>query len=66
MYDPHENEVTGWVRKGAGLEEVMIMNGWKSPLLGIRFQTTPQKLVIIGTDGRPFQTYGNPRKISRS
>jgi Uma2 family endonuclease len=57
MYDPHKNEVTGWVRKGAGLAEVMIMNGWTSPLLGIRFQTTPQKLVIIGTDGRPFQTY---------
>ena len=52
-----ENEVTGWLRKGTELEEVPEMNGWTSPLLGIRFETSHEKLLIFGPDGRPFLTY---------
>ena len=39
------------------LNEISEMNGWSSPLLGIRFKLTGNNLEIYGPDGRPFLTY---------
>ena len=36
LYDPDHVEIFGWLRDGDGLREIRAMNGWTSPLLGIR------------------------------
>jgi Uma2 family endonuclease len=57
IYDPETFELTGWLRSGAGLEEIPEMAGWVSPRLGIRFEPGGGDLTIYGPDGRPFATY---------
>ena len=37
IYDPDTSEWRGYVREGGKLVEVGVMEGWVSPLLGIRF-----------------------------
>jgi Uma2 family endonuclease len=57
VYDPDTIEVTGWHRVGGKLQEISNMNGWTSPLLGVRFEVLTGELKLIGPDGRPFATY---------
>ena len=57
VYDPDDIELTGWRREGDSFEEISEMNGWTSPLLGIRFEPRTDTLVIYDPAGRPFQTY---------
>jgi len=54
IYDPHENETSGWLRDGNELSEIKQMDGWISPLLGIRFETSGDVLKIVGPDGWLF------------
>jgi Uma2 family endonuclease len=55
-YDPDRVRLRGWIRQGEEAVEILPMNGWTSPRLGIRFELADD-LTIHGPDGRPFETY---------
>ena len=57
IYDPDDNELTGCRRIGDELVEIAEMNGWTSPRLGIRFDSSGSELRIYGPDGRAFLTF---------
>ena len=56
VIDPHQNAVEGYIRRRNRLRNVKTMNGFVSPLLGIRFEEKDGELAIYGPDGRAFQT----------
>lgn len=57
IYDPERERVYGWQRQGGALEEILDMDGWSSPLLGIRFELSSGRLVLFRPDGSRFRTY---------
>jgi Uma2 family endonuclease len=57
IYDPDRVKLTGYRRSRGKLKKITKMNGWTSPLLGIRFDMSGPELVIYGPDGRRFLTY---------
>jgi Uma2 family endonuclease len=57
LYDPDAGELSGWQREGDTLISVPAMQGWVSPLLGVRFELAGKELHLYGADGRPFATY---------
>jgi Uma2 family endonuclease len=56
IYDPDNNELSGFIRKENWFEPISEMNGWVSPLLKIKFQLTENTLEIYRPDGRKFLT----------
>jgi Uma2 family endonuclease len=54
IYDPDRFWLTGWIRQGSGLMAIANMEGWVSPLLGIRFTQANGDLEIYRPDGRRF------------
>ncbi|MGO8900964.1 MAG: Uma2 family endonuclease [Isosphaeraceae bacterium] len=58
VYDPESFELDGWKRSGEKLEEVLEMNGWVSPRLGVRFDRSQGELILIDPAGQRFLTYG--------
>ena len=58
LYDPDENDLSGWQRNGERLEVIETVQGWVSPRLGIRFETLGEELQLIGPDGQQFLTFG--------
>ena len=56
VIDPNQNAVEGYIRRRNRLRNVKTMNGFVSPLLGIRFEEKDGELAIYGPDGRAFQT----------
>jgi Uma2 family endonuclease len=54
VYDPDRFRLTGWIRQGSGLIAIANMEGWTSPLLGIRFSQANGDLEIYRPDGRRF------------
>ena len=57
VYDPDTNELGGFHRERDGLKLIPEMDGWASPLLGIRFDCSGPELKIAYPDGRPFLTF---------
>ena len=57
VYDPDTDELGGFLREGDGLKLIPEMDGWSSPLLGIRFDGSGPELKIEYPDGRPFLTF---------
>jgi len=57
VYDPDNIELIGYLRQGDELVEIPTIEGWQSPLLGVRFELARGELRIIGPDGRAFATY---------
>ena len=57
IYDPDNELLDGWIRKGGKLAEIAEMDGWTSPALGIRFQFVNGRLQIFGPCGSPFASY---------
>jgi Uma2 family endonuclease len=59
LYDPDTGKLEGWMRVGDHLEQVPVMMGFVSPLLGVRFEPSEgaDNLKIVGPDGEPFLTY---------
>jgi Uma2 family endonuclease len=57
VFDPDTDELTGYQRAGDLLSPIPAMDGWVSPLLGIRFDCSGPKLVIRYPDGKPFQKF---------
>ena len=57
LYDPDNEELAGWRRVGDALSPIENVEGWTSPLLGVRFDMSTGTLKLHGPDGRVFQTY---------
>jgi Uma2 family endonuclease len=57
VYDPDKGDLNGWLRREEGLDEILQMNGWVSPRLGIRFQIEDLELALYRPDGERFFTY---------
>jgi Uma2 family endonuclease len=57
LYDPDANRLSGWQRVGGRLKAIAAIDGWTSPLLGVRFIIAGGELQIIGLDGLQFLTY---------
>jgi Uma2 family endonuclease len=52
VYDPDAGELYGFVRDESGhLRRVAEMQGWVSPLLGVRFELEGGELVVFRSDG---------------
>jgi Uma2 family endonuclease len=59
LYNPYENDLTGWQRTEAGLSVIEEIEGWVSPRLGVRFVfAEQQELEVIRPDGQRFLSYG--------
>lgn len=56
IYDPDDLKLTGFLRSGDLLEPIKQMDGWVSPLLGIRFELKEDTLEIYRPDGQKFLT----------
>ena len=54
VYDPDENSLVVYVRRGEVLRRVHPADGFVSPRLGIRFQLTAPEMTVYRPDGRPF------------
>ncbi|NWJ95909.1 MAG: Uma2 family endonuclease, partial [Chloroflexi bacterium] len=59
LYDPDSFRLSGWIRTGLQLTQIVPMRGWVSPLLGIRFELDGLggELGIYHPNGRRFTTY---------
>lgn len=57
VYDPDSNEFVGWERVAGQWQRIDPVHGWVSPLLGIRFELTPETLHIYRPDGSQFETF---------
>ena len=57
MYDPDDEDLSGWLRSGEELQEIEQLNGWVSPRLGIKLEPKPTGLEIYRPDGQKFVTY---------
>src|SRR6185437_1601335 len=57
QYDPDRDRLRGWRREGDQLREILPIEGWISPRLGIRLEMEAGELVIYRPDGERFQTY---------
>ncbi|QEH32285.1 hypothetical protein OJF2_07540 [Aquisphaera giovannonii] len=56
VYDPDEDILTGWIRRGDRLVAIPDMESWVSPRLEIRFDTTTRPMTIYRPDGKRFLT----------
>ncbi|NER37408.1 MAG: Uma2 family endonuclease [Oscillatoria sp. SIO1A7] len=56
IYDPDRLKLTGYQREGGRLKAIEQMNGWISPLLGIRFEMTEKSLQLYDPEGERFLT----------
>lgn len=56
LYDSDDIELMGWQRRDDKLVSVDEMDGWVSPLLGIRFKLGEAELEIYRPDGHKFLT----------
>jgi Uma2 family endonuclease len=57
IYDPDEWLLEGWRRVGDSLVQIAAMNGWRSPLLDVRFEMSQGELRLFGPDDKRFLTY---------
>ncbi len=57
IYDPDYSELFGRRRVEERLKAIPDMNGWISPLLGVRFELGGAELKLYGPDGRPFLSF---------
>jgi Uma2 family endonuclease len=57
LYDPDTFQLDGWKRDGGRLVPIAEMNGWVSPRLQVRFDTSQGELRLLGPDGRRFLTF---------
>lgn len=57
LFDPDRVTLSGWIRSEGRLREIPEMNGWESPLLGIRFELTEEDLYVYHPDGTRFVSF---------
>lgn len=54
LYNPENNDLSGWQRIEGNLEVIEPMEGWISPRLGVRFELGEDGLEIYRPDGEAF------------
>jgi len=57
LFNPENQVIEGWTRKGKELVEVQKMDGFKSPNLDIEFKKNGREMEIFHTNGCKFETY---------
>lgn len=57
IYDPDRGILDGWVRQNGMPQLIENMQGWISPLLGVRFSLQDKALVLYRPDGERFTPY---------
>ncbi|NEQ71589.1 MAG: Uma2 family endonuclease [Symploca sp. SIO2D2] len=57
LYDPALNLLKGWLQQNKQLIPIGNMEGWISPRLGCRFETTGGSLEVYRPDGQRMETY---------
>jgi Uma2 family endonuclease len=59
LFDPDQNRLAVFVRKGTALLRQRSVQEWTSPLLGIRFDLRGPEMIVYepGPNGQPFRTY---------
>jgi Uma2 family endonuclease len=57
VIDPDDNIMEGWIRAGSKLREVDEINGFISPRLAIKFDTTGSQLLIYRPGGQRFLSF---------
>ncbi|ABU59422.1 Uma2 family endonuclease [Roseiflexus castenholzii] len=57
LIDPERGDVSGWVRQDGVLTVIDDIDGWVSPLLGVRFTVRDGAIQLFYPDGRPFLTF---------
>ncbi|ACK68541.1 protein of unknown function DUF820 [Gloeothece citriformis PCC 7424] len=57
LYDPEQNNLSGWVRREGFLDVIESIDNWVSPRLNIRFNLVSPQLQIFYPDGSQFLTY---------
>ena len=54
VYDPHRDTLEGYTRQNERFVPISNMDGWVSPLLGVRFEWRNSELRMFTPDGRVF------------
>ncbi len=57
VYNPDNNFLQAFVRRGDVLVRVRMVDGYVSPRLGIRFDFSGPEMVVVHPDGRPFRSF---------
>lgn len=57
VYHPEHIELHGYSREADVLRPIYTMDGWVSPLLGVRFDMSGSELRLFRSDGQPFLTF---------
>lgn len=57
LFNPENNQLTGWCRIEGILTQIESMTEWISPRLGIKFQVTENGLELYTPDGEKFLDY---------
>jgi len=56
VYDPDKNILKGWIRSNKKLNKIDNINGWTSPILGVRFEISKNDLMMFDMNGEKFST----------
>ena len=62
VYDPDDGTLLGYERQGDRLVEILFMQGWVSPRLGVRFELVGEELDLIRPDGTRFVGFCEERR----
>jgi len=57
VYEPFKNQLQGWLRNQATLDEIPGIADWVSPRLKVHFVLTAESLQLYYPDGKAFTTY---------
>ena len=57
VYDPEQNQLSGWVRREGFLDLIESITDWVSPQLQIKFDLSADELQIFRPDGQRFLSY---------
>jgi Uma2 family endonuclease len=57
IYDPDTNALNGWERENGYLTEIIIVQDWISPRLGIKFDLSEPELQIYRPNGEIFSSF---------
>jgi len=56
VYDPDKVTLKGWIRSNKTLKKIDKMDGWTSPMLGVRFEISNNDLMMFDSNGEKFST----------
>jgi len=57
LIDPARGDMSGWIRQEGKLTVIGDLDGWVSPVLGVRFAVKDGEVRLFYPDGRPFLTF---------